>query len=131
MCGCETWSLSLREKLKLRVFENRVLRRILGPKRDEVTGKWRELHNEELNGLYSALSIFRVIKSRRTRWAGHVARVGERRDVYWFLVGKHEGKRPLWRHRRRCGENIKMDLQEVCCGCNLVQEISFHIVKSS
>ena len=77
--GCETWSLTLREERRLRVFEKRVLRRIFGPRRDEVTGEWRKLHNEELNDLYSSLHIVWVIKSRRMRWAGHVARVGERR----------------------------------------------------
>jgi hypothetical protein len=79
--GCETWSLKLREEHRLRVFENRVLRRIFGPKRDEVTGGWRKLLNEELHGLYSSPSIVRVIKARRTRWAGHVARVGEVRGA--------------------------------------------------
>jgi len=74
--GCETWSLTLREERKLRVFENRVLRRIFGPRRDEVKGEWRRLHNEELNDLYSSPNIVRVIKSRSTRWAGHVARMG-------------------------------------------------------
>jgi hypothetical protein len=77
------------------VFENRVLRRIFGPKRDEVTGGWRKLHNEELYNLFSSPSIIRIIKSRRMRWAGHVARMGEKRNVYRLLVGKHEGKRPL------------------------------------
>ena len=95
--GCETWSLTLREERKLRVFENRVLRRIFGPKRDEVTGEWRKLHNEELNDLYCSPNIVRVIKSRRMRWVGHVARMGERRGVYRVLVGKPEGKRPLGR----------------------------------
>ena len=76
--GCETWSLTLREERRLRVFENRVLRRIFGPKRDEVTGQWRKLHNEELNNLYSSPNIVRVIKSRRIRWVGHVVRVGGR-----------------------------------------------------
>ena len=90
--GCENWSLTLREERRLRVFENRMLRRIFGPQTDEVTGEWR---NEELNDLYSSPSIFRVIKSRRMRLAGHVARMGERRDVYSILVGKPEGKRPL------------------------------------
>ena len=80
--GCETWSLTLREERRLRVFENKVLRRIFGPKRDEVTGGWRKLHNEELNDLYVTPNIVRVIKSRRMRWAGHVARMGERRGVY-------------------------------------------------
>ena len=90
--GCETWSLTLREKRRLRVFENRVLRRIYGPKRDEVTGEWRKLHNEELNNLYSSPNIVRVIKSRGMRWAGHVARMGEGRGVYRVLVGKPEGR---------------------------------------
>ena len=76
--GCETWTLTSKEKLRLRVFENRVLRRIFGPKRDEVTGEWRKLHNGELNDLYCSPNIVRVIKSKRMRWAGHVARVGER-----------------------------------------------------
>jgi len=92
-----------------------VLRRIFGPKRNEVTGEWRRLHNEKLH-LYSSPNIFRVIKSRRIRWAGHVVRMGERRGVYRVLVGKSEGKRPLGRHRRRWEDNINMDLQEVGCG---------------
>ena len=99
--GCETWSLTLREERRLRVLENRVLRRIFGPKRDKVTGKWRKLHNEDLNNLYSSPNIVRVIKSRRLRWAGHVARRGEGRDVYRVLVGKPEERRPLRRPRRR------------------------------
>jgi len=98
------------------VFENRVLRKIFGPRRDEVTGEWRRLHNEELNDLYSTSNIVRVIKSRRMRWAVHVARMGEEREVYKVLVGKPEGRRPLGRPRRRWVENIKMDLQEVGCG---------------
>jgi hypothetical protein len=77
------------------VIENRVLRRIFGPKRDEVTGEWRKLHNEELHGLYSSLSIIRIIKARRMRWAGHVAQMGEKRNAYRLLVGKPEGRRPL------------------------------------
>jgi len=88
--GCETWSLTLREEHRLRVFENRVLRRIFGSKRDEVTGEWRKLHNDELDDLCCSHSIFRVIKSRRMRWAGHVACMGERRGVYRVLVGKPE-----------------------------------------
>jgi len=113
--GCEAWSLTLREERELRVFENMVLRRIFGPRRDEVTGKWR-LHNEELNDLYSSPNIVRVIKSRRIRWAGHVARMGEERVVYRVLVGKTKGRRPLGRPRRRWVDNIRMDLQEVGCG---------------
>jgi hypothetical protein len=88
--GCETWSLTLREEHRLRVFENRVLRGIFGPKRDEVTGEWRKLHNGELHNLYSSPDIIRQIKSRRMRWAGHVARMGEGRNVYRVLVGKPE-----------------------------------------
>jgi len=113
--GCETWSLTLREERRLRVFENRVLR-IFGPKRDEVTEEWRKLRNEELNNLYSSPSIVRVIKSRRMRWAGYVARMGEGRDVYRVLVGKPEGRRPLGRPRRRWEDNIRMDLRAVGCG---------------
>jgi hypothetical protein len=90
--GCETWSVTLREEHRLRVFENRVLRRIFGPKGDEVTGEWRRLHNEELNGLYSSPNIIWVIKSRRMRWAGHVARMGEGRGTYRILVGRPEGR---------------------------------------
>jgi hypothetical protein len=95
--GCETWSLTLREEHRLRVFENRVLRRIFGPKREEVTGEWRKLHNEELHNLYSSPNIIRMIKSRRMRWAGQVARMGEKRNAYRILVGKPEGRRPLGR----------------------------------
>ena len=111
--GYETWSLTLMEERRLRVFENRVLRRVFGPKRDEVTGEWRQLHNEELMDLYSLPNIVRVVKSRRMRWAGHVARMGEGRGVHRVLVGKPEGKRPLGRPRRIWDDNIKMDLQEV------------------
>jgi hypothetical protein len=89
------------EEHRLRVFENRMLRRIFGPKRKAVTGEWRKLHNEELRDLYSSPSIIRIIKSRRTRWAGHVARMGEKRNAYRLLVGKPEGKRPLRRPRER------------------------------
>ena len=114
--GCETWSLTLRVKRKLRVFENMVLRRIFGHRRDEVTGEWRRLHNEELSDLYCSPNIVWVIKSRRMKWAGHVARMGEEKGAYRLLVGKPEGKRPLGRPRRRWVDNIRMDLQEVGCG---------------
>jgi hypothetical protein len=107
--GCETWSLTLREEHRLKVFGNRVLRRIFGPKRDEVTGDWRKLHTGELHNLYSSADIIRQIKSRRMRWAGHVARMEEDRKVYNVLVGKPEGKRPLGRPRRRWEDGIKMD----------------------
>jgi len=93
-----------------------MFRKIFGPRRDEVTGEWRRLHNEELKDLYSSPNIVRVIKSRRMRWAGHVARMGEERGVYRVLVGKPEGKRPPGRPRRRWVDNIRMDLQEVGCG---------------
>ena len=114
--GCEAWSLTAREGRKLRVFENMVLRRVFGPRRDEVKGEWRRLHNEELNGLYSSPNIVRVIKSRRMRWTGHVAHMGEERGAYRVLVGKPEGNRPLGRPRRRWVDNIRMDLEEVGCG---------------
>ena len=116
MYGCETWSLTLREERRLREFENRVPRRIFGPRRDEITGEWRKLHIEELNDLYASPNIFRVIKSRRMRWAGHIAHMEEWRGVYRILVGKPEGKRPLGKPRCRWKDNIKMDLQEVGCG---------------
>jgi len=106
--GCETWSLTLREECRLRGFENRVLRRVFGSKRDEVTGEWRQLHNEELRDLYSLPNIVLVVKSRRMRWVGHVAHMGEGRGVHRVLVGKPEGKRPLGRPRRRREVNIKI-----------------------
>jgi hypothetical protein len=92
-----------------------VLRRIFGTKRDEVTGGWRKLHNEELHNLHSSPTIIRLIKSRRTRWAGHVARIGKKRNAYMILVGKPEGKRSLGKPRRRWVDNIKMDLREIGC----------------
>ncbi|KAJ4434569.1 hypothetical protein ANN_23131 [Periplaneta americana] len=110
--GCETWTLTLREEQRLRVFENKVVRKIFGAKRDEVTGVWRKLHNAELHALYTSPDIIKNIKSRCLRWAGHVVCMGESRNAYRVLVGRPEGKRPLGRPRRRC-EDIKMDLREV------------------
>ncbi|KAJ4431606.1 hypothetical protein ANN_20205 [Periplaneta americana] len=111
--GCETWPLTLREEQRFRVFENEVLTKIFGTKRDEVTGKWRKLHNAELHALYPSPDIIRNIKSRRLTWAGHVARMGESRNAYRMLVGRPEGKRRLGRPRRRWEDNIKMDLRKV------------------
>jgi hypothetical protein len=113
-CGfvwCETWSLALREEHGVRVFENRVLRRIFGPKKDEVAGDSRKLHTEELHNLYSSPSIIRMIKSRRMRWTWRVARVREKRNACRILVGKPKGKRPLGTPRRRWVDNTKMDLR--------------------
>jgi hypothetical protein len=95
------------------VFENRSLRRIFGPKRGAVTGCWRKLHNEELHDLYSSPGIIIMIRSRRMRWAGHVARMGAKRNAYNALVGKHEGKTPLGRPKHRWDDDIKMDLREI------------------
>jgi len=107
----------LREERKLRVFENMVLRRIFGPRREEVKEEWRRVHKVDLNDLYSSPNILRVIKSRIMRWAGHVAHMGEERGVYRVLVGKPVGtQRPLGRPRRRWVDNIRTDLQEVGCG---------------
>jgi hypothetical protein len=109
---CETWSLTLWEEHRLRIFENRVLRRIFGPKRDEVTRRWRKLHNEELHNLYSSPSIIRMIMSRRMRLVGHIAHTREKR----ILVGKPDRarrKESLGRPRRRWVDNIKMDLSEI------------------
>jgi hypothetical protein len=113
--GCETWSFTLREVYRLRVFKNRVLRRIFGPMGDEVTGEWKKLHNEELHNLYSSPDIIRQIKSRRIRWAGHVTRMEERK-LYKVLVGKPEGKRPLGRPRRGWEDGIRLDLRETGLG---------------
>jgi hypothetical protein len=99
------------------VLENRVLRRIFGAKRDEVTGEWRKLHNEELHNMYSSPDVIRQVKSRRMRWVGHVARMGEERKVYKVLVGNPEGKRPLGRPRRRWENGIRVDLKEIGLGC--------------
>jgi hypothetical protein len=118
--GCETWCLTLREEHRLRVSENGVLR-IFGPKREE-DGSWRILHNDELHSLYSSPNIVRVIKSRRMRWAGDVARMGEGRDVYRVLVGRPEDKRPMGRPRSRWEDNIKLDLREIGIdGANWIQ----------
>jgi hypothetical protein len=114
--GCETWSVTLREKHRLRVFENRVLRRIFGPKKDEATGQWKKLHSGELHNLYSSPDIIRQTKSRRMRWAGHVARIGEGRNVYRVLVGKPKGKGLPGRPRRRREDGIKKDLREIGWG---------------
>jgi hypothetical protein len=110
--GCETWSLTLGEEHRLRVFENRVLRKIFGPKRQE-DGSWRKLHNDELHSLYSSPNIVRVIKSRRIRWAGHIARMREGRGVYRVLVWRPKGKRLQRRPRGRWEDNIKMDFREI------------------
>jgi hypothetical protein len=114
--GRGTWSVTLREEHRLRVFGNGVLRGMFGPKGDEVTGEWRKLHSGELHDLYSSPDIIRQIKSRRMRWAGHVARMGEGRNVYRVLVGNLDGKRPLERPRRRWEDGIRMDLREIGWG---------------
>jgi hypothetical protein len=110
------WYLTLREEHRLRVTENRVLRRIFGPKRDEVTGECRKLHSEELHNLYSSPDIIGQVKSKRMRWTGHVACMGEERKVYKVLVGKPEGKRPLGRSRRRWQDGIRINLGEIGLG---------------
>ena len=112
------WPLALREECRLRVFKNRVLWRIFGPKRDEVTGELKRLHNKKLYGLYSSPDIIQVIISRTLRWAGHVAHTGERRGAYRVLLGKPEGGGPLGRTRHRWEDNIKVDLGEVGWGCH-------------
>jgi hypothetical protein len=114
--GCETWSLALREEHRLGVFENWMLGRIFGSKSDEVTGEWRKLHNGELHNLYSSPDIIRQIRSRRMRWAGHVARMGERKNLYRVLVGKPEGKRSLGGPRRRWENGMKMHLRQIIWG---------------
>jgi hypothetical protein len=114
--GCETWSVTLREEHRLRMFENRVLRGIFGPNGDEVTEECRKLHSGQLHNLYSSPDIVRQMKSRRMRWAGHVARMGEGRNVYRVLVGKTKEERPLGRQRRRWEGGIKMDLRNIGWG---------------
>jgi hypothetical protein len=111
--GCETWSVTLRKEHILRVFENRVLRRIFGPKREEVAGHWRRPHNEELHNLYASLNNIWVTMSRTMKWGGHVARMREMRNACSILVGNPERKRPLGRPRRKREDNIKTDLREI------------------
>jgi hypothetical protein len=113
MCGCETWSPTLREEHRLKVFENRLLTIIFGLKRVEMLGDWRKLDNEALHNLYSLPHIIRVIKSRSMRWTGHVACTREKRNVYRILVGKPEGKRLLEIPNCRWEDNIKLDLGEI------------------
>ena len=112
---CETWSLTLREECRLRVFVTKVLTRIFGPKRDKITGEWRRLHNKELYALCSSPEIL-VIKSRKLRWAGHVSHMAENESVYRVSVGKPEGRKPLGRTRHRWEDNIKMVHREMGCG---------------
>jgi hypothetical protein len=114
--NCWFYFLLYRDEHRLRVFENRALRRKFGPKRDEVTGEWRKLHSEELHNLYSSPDIIRQKKSKLMRWAGHVARMGDERKLYKSLVGKPERKRPLGRPRRRWDDGIRMDLREIGWG---------------
>ena len=116
MCVCEAWSLTLREEHRLRVLENGVLRKLFGPKKDEVKGNWRRLHNEELYALYSSPNVIRMIKSRKMTWMGQVTRMGDRRGACRILVGRLEGRRPFERPRIGCEDNIKMNLQEVGWG---------------
>jgi hypothetical protein len=114
--GCETWSLTLREEHRLRVFENKVLRRIFEQKRDEVTGYWRKLHNEELHNFYSSPSIIRMVKSRSMRWTENVAIMKVKRNTSRILTGEPERKRPLGRSGRRWKNNIKLDRREIRWG---------------
>jgi hypothetical protein len=110
--GCENWSLTLREGCRLKIFKNRVLRRIFATKRNTVIGEWRRLHNEELYGLYSSPNIIQEITSTRLRWAGHVTHMGESRKAYRVLGEKPEGRRPLGRPRHRSENNIKKGSQK-------------------
>jgi hypothetical protein len=114
--GCETWCLTLREEHRLRVFENRVLRRIFGPKVDEIIAYWRKLHNEELHNLYSSPDVIRMITSRRMRWESHIARMGKKRNAYRILVGKPEGKRPQGSPTHKWENNIKIGFRKVGWG---------------
>jgi hypothetical protein len=114
--GCETWSPTLREEHRLRMFQNRVLRRIFGSKRNELTGGWRNLHDEELCNLYSSPGIIRMIKSSNMRWAGHVARMGAKKNAYRTLVSKPEGKRPLRKQRVGGWITLNWILRELGCG---------------
>jgi hypothetical protein len=109
--GCETWYQTLREEHRLRVFENRALKTLFGPKNAEVMGSWRKLHNEELHNLYSSTNMIRMIKSKRMRWAGNVAHMREKMNAYRILIGK-----PLGRPRHRCEDNIKLDIRKIGCG---------------
>ena len=127
--GCETWPLTLREECRLRVFENRVLRRIFGSTRNEVRREWRKLHIGKLNDLYSSPNTLRVIKSRRKKSEGHIASVGERRGVYRVLVGKPSGKKPLGRPRRRWEDNIKKE--KVGCGVMDWIDLSLYSISTS
>jgi hypothetical protein len=113
------WSAALREEHRRRILENRVLRRIFGPRRGEVNREWRKLQNGELHNLYSSPDIIRQIKQRRIRWMGHVARVGDGRKLYRVLAGNPEGKSPLGRPKRRWADGIRMDLMEIDWGCGV------------
>jgi hypothetical protein len=117
--GCETWYLTLREEQRLRVFVNRVLRRIFGPKKGELTGQRRKFHGKELHILYSSPNIIRQIKSRRMRWAGHLAHMRDVMKVYRVLVGKPKGKRSLRRPRHRWEDGMRMDFMEIDWGCRV------------
>jgi hypothetical protein len=114
--GCDIWSVTLREGQRLRLFENRVLRTIFGPKREEVAGSWRRLHNVEFHNLHASPNVIRVIKWRRMKWAGYVARTEETRSAYKILVGTSEERRPLGRPRRTWEDNIRIDLKEIGWG---------------